>query len=63
MTIEPNFFVLFCFVFDIFRATPAAHGGSQARGLMGAVAAGLCQVQAVSENYTTAHGNAGSLTH
>ena len=31
-------FVLFCFVF---RATPAAHGGSQARGWIKATAAGL----------------------
>ena len=30
---------LFCFVFS--RAAPAACGGSQARGLIGAVAAGL----------------------
>ena len=37
---------LFCFVFNffdicLFRATPAAHGGSQARGLIRAIAAGL----------------------
>ena len=37
-----GFFCLFCFVFPIFsRAVPTAHGGSQARGLTGAVAAGL----------------------
>ena len=28
--------------FIIFRAAPVAYGGSQARGLIGAVAAGLC---------------------
>ena len=33
-------FVLFCF-FCLFRATPEAHGGSQSRGPMGAIAAGL----------------------
>ena len=33
-----------------------AYGGSQARGRIGAV-------QAASATYTTAHGNAGSLTH
>jgi len=50
-------------------ATPAAYGGSQARGLIGAVAAGLCQSHSnarsnpLSANYTTAYGNAGSLTH
>ena len=31
------------FFFCLFRATPAAHGGSQARSLIGAVAAGLRQ--------------------
>ena len=35
-------FLFFClFVFS--RATPVAYGGSQARGLMGAIAAGLCK--------------------
>ena len=34
--------VLFCFfVFCLFRATPTAHGGSQARGQVGVVAASL----------------------
>ena len=32
--------VLFFFFFCLFRATPAAYGGSQARGLIGAIAAG-----------------------
>ena len=31
-----------CFFFAFSRATPLAYGGSQARGLIGAVAAGLC---------------------
>ena len=45
------FLFLFFFVFLSFpRATPAAYGGSQARGLIGAVAAGLHQ----------SHSNAGS---
>ena len=56
------------FFFLLFRATPTAYGGSQARGQIGAAAAGLPQpqqlrIQAVSVTYTTAHGNAGSLTH
>ena len=34
------FFVLFCFC--LFRAPRMAYGGSQAKGLIGAVAAGLC---------------------
>ena len=43
--------VFFFFVF--FRAAPVAHGGSQARGLSGAAAAGLSH----------SHSNVGSLTH
>ena len=44
-----------------------AYGGSQARGRIGAVAAGLyrklqqCRIQAASAIYTTAHSNARSL--
>ena len=57
------FFFFFFFVFCLFVvvivvvaiswAAPAAYGGSQARGLIGAVAAGLCH----------SHSNARSLTH
>ena len=36
-----NYFFFFFFVLCPFRASPAAYGGSQARGLIGAVAAGL----------------------
>jgi len=45
-----------------------AYGGSQARGPIGAVAASLHpepqqrRIRAASATYTTAHGNAGSLT-
>ena len=39
--------VLF-FSFVFFRAAPVAYRGSQARGRIGAVAAGLCQSQAGS---------------
>ena len=42
-------FLFFC----LFRAAPMAYGGSQARGLMGAVASGLCH----------SHRNAGSKPH
>ena len=45
-TDNPPFF----FFFALSRATPAAYAGSQARGLMGAVAAGLHQ----------SHSNSGS---
>ena len=33
----------FFFFFFLFRAAPMAYGDSQARGLIGATAAGLCQ--------------------
>ena len=58
-------FIYFC----LFRAAPAAYGSFQARGQMGAVAAGLMlqpqqhAIQAVSATDTTVHSNAGSLTH
>ena len=47
----PHFFYLF-----IFRATSVACGSSQARGQIGAAAAGLqqCRIQATSETYATA---------
>ena len=51
MKFRTRLFVLFCFlVFLSFRATPAAHGGSQARGRIGATRAGLHHI----------HSNAGS---
>ena len=58
-----TFFFFLSFFF--FRATPETYGGSQARGLIRAVAAGLQHsgILAASAAYTTAHGNAGSLTH
>ena len=43
----------FFFFFCLFRAPPTASGGSQARGLIGATAAHLCQ----------SHSNNRSLTH
>ena len=46
------FFFFFCF-FLLFRVAPMAHGGSQVRGLFGAIAAGLHH----------SHTNAISLTH
>ena len=54
------------FLFCLFRATPEAYGGSQARGWIGATAMPQpqqCGIRATSVIYTTAHGNAGSLTH
>jgi len=55
------FVCLFCWFFFFFGLfflpcrgwLPAAYGGSQARGLIGAVAAGLCQ----------SHSNSGSELH
>ena len=46
-------FSSFFFSFCLFRATPLAYGGSQARGRIGAVAASLCQ----------RHSNAGSKSY
>ena len=58
-------FFFFFWSFCPFGAAPAAYGGSQARVLIGAIAAGLChsQIQAASATYTTAHSNTRSLTH
>ena len=61
----------FPFSFSLFRVASMAYRGSQARGLIRATAASLhhshsngrSQIQAASVTYTTAHGNAGSLTH
>ena len=46
-------FFFFFFFFGLFRAAPAAYGGSQVRGRTGAAAAGLHH----------SHSNAGSLNH
>ena len=54
LTQHSFFFFLFSFfVFCLFRAAHAAYGGSQARGQIGAVAAGLHQ----------SHSNTGSKPH
>ena len=61
-------FFFFC-LFAFSRATPVAYGGSQARGLIQAVAAKpapepqQCRIRAAHATYTTAHSNARSLTH
>ena len=60
--------ISFSFAFCLFRATPMAYGGSQARDGIGAVAAGLHRsqqqhkIRAVPATHT-AQGNNGSLTH
>ena len=60
-------FILFYFYFFLFWASPTAHGGSQARGWIGATAAGLHHSHNSGSEprlqHTTAHGNTGSLTH
>ena len=65
-----NIWAIFILFFSnfIFRAVPVAYGGSQARGQIGAVAAGLHHSHSnarsePSATYTTTHGNAISLTH
>ena len=54
-------------LFAISGAAPMAYGGSQARGQIGAVGTGHSHsntgIRPTSGTYTTAHGNAGSLTH
>ena len=58
------YFILFFSFFAFSRATLVAHGGSQTRGRIGAVAIGLRQSHSnarskpMSATYTTAHGNA-----
>ena len=65
----PIEFSFFFFGFCLFRAAPVAYGGSQPRGGIGALAAGLHHSHSnagskpKSVTYTTAHGNAGLLTH
>ena len=59
------FFCLFC----LSRAASEAYGGSQARESNQSYCCRptpqpqQCQIPAASVTYTTAHGNAGSLTH
>ena len=58
-----SFFLVFS------RAIPTAYGGSQARGSNQSCSCcpmpqpQQCRIWAASATYTTAHGNAGSLTH
>ena len=69
-SVKTRFFFFFFFVFLPFsRATPAAYGGSQAKGLIGRSCSlrptpepQQLGIRAMSATYTTAHGNAGSLT-
>ena len=60
--VTSSFLSCFC----LFRAAPAACGGSQARGLISPVAAGLCQNHSNARSnphlQPVAHGNTGSLT-
>ena len=64
------FFFFLSFVFCLFRAALSAYGGSQTRGQIGAIAAGLrhsynnaSSEQATPVTYATAHSNSRSLTH
>ena len=60
--------IIYLFIY-LFKAMHMAYGGSQARGLIGAAAAGLhhshsnARSEPCLETYTTAHGSAGSPTH
>ena len=51
------------FFFWLFKATPAAYGGSQVKGLQPTAQPQQRQIQAAFATYTTAQNNAGSLTH
>ena len=56
----------YLFFFGLFRATLAACprvGSNQNRSCWPTPQPQKCQIQAASATYTTAHGNAGSLTH
>ena len=63
------YFILFYFIchFAISRVAPMAYGGSQARGQIGAISAGLHQNHSNTGSelhlQPTPHGSAGSLTH
>ena len=48
------FVTVFVFVFCLFRAAPITYGNSQARGRIGAVAAGLHHSQGKARSVTTA---------
>jgi len=50
VTMLPFFFFFFVFLLFLWAAS-AAYGGSQARGLIGAVAAGLCQSHSNASRY------------
>ena len=60
---------IYLFTYYLFRATPAAYGSAQARGGIGAAAAGLhyshssIGIWATFVTYTSAYGNTRSLTH
>ena len=59
------FFFLFFSFFCLSRAAPVTYGVSQGRGQIGVIDASHSHSHsnAVSEIYTTAHSNAGSLSH
>ena len=67
------FLFFFFFFFPLFWAAPSTYGGPQAMGPIGELPLPAClpayatataiQVRAESVTYTTAHSNAGSLTH
>ena len=73
LCVENSFFLFFIFIFLLFRATPVAYGGSQARGPIRATTANIWptpqpqqhQIWTASANQaaSVAHGNARSLAH
>ena len=65
MGTSPFYFILFCFIFFLFRAASVAYGSPSTRGRIRVVAAGLHHTHSNSgsETHATAHGNAESITH
>ena len=64
---QTSCFILFIYLFLLFRVAPAAQGGSQVRGRIGVTAAGLRHSHSNARSKLhlrpTPHSNAGSLTH
>ena len=65
-----NQILVLCVCVCVFRASPTANGGSRGRGQIGAVGSHWpmpqslqLRIWAVSATYTTAQGNAGSISH
>ena len=67
--LQEEYLFISSFFLGLFRGIPTAYGSSQAMGRIGAAAASLHHnhsivgSEAMTQIYTTVHGNTGSLTH